>query len=110
MTFLSTTHIVFLTATIGFLVLSAFVVSRLAPRTQNLLFLLAALGCVAGIFSLYGVNGNDPTPGVLLMQMLQVPAFNLILVLLMMIPRFVPQGLKSECPRAWALQQEKPPQ
>lgn len=88
MTFLSTTHLVFLTATIGFLVLSAFVVSRLAPRTQNLLFLLAALGCVAGIFSLYGVNGNDPTPGVLLMQMLQVPAFNLILVLLMMIPRF----------------------
>ncbi len=88
MTFLSTTHIIFLTATIGFLVLSAYVVSKLAPRTQNLLFLLAALGCAAGIFSLYGVNGSDFTPGVLGMNMLQVPAFNLILVLFMMIPRF----------------------
>lgn len=85
------THICFLVATVGFLVLTTFAVSRMSRFGQSLMITLAALLCSGLIFFTCGM-GLTWEGGVnwanLARQMLQVCQFNMILVLLMLIPKF----------------------
>ncbi len=90
MTLFSPTHICFLTATVAFLVLSCYAVSRMSRTGQNIMFVLAALLCAGGIFYRYGMGlstDGELTLGTLATQMLQVCNFNFVLVILMLIPR-----------------------
>ena len=80
---LGTTHLILLLVTVAFIALTCFIVSKLSRRWQNFLFVLGALMCAGGILWRYGFDFET-----VLEQMLQVCNFNLILVLLMLVPKF----------------------
>lgn len=85
-------HLTLLLLTVAFYALTMFAASKLSRRWQNIMFLLGALLCSGGIFFRYGMGLNwsagKITWDTLAMQMLQVCNFNLILVLLMLVPKF----------------------
>ena len=91
MTMLSTEHICFFLATIAFLVLTSFAVSKMPKLWQNVMFIIAAVLCMGGIFYRYAMGmsfNNGINLKSLAIQMMQVCNFNFILVILMFIPRF----------------------
>ena len=87
-----TPHLLLLSATIAFILLTMFAASKLSRRWQNVLFIVGAVLCAGGILWRYGFNMSlSPLhfhADTLLMQMLQVCNFNMILVLLMLVPKF----------------------
>lgn len=87
-----TTHLLLLAATVAFIAATMFAVSKLPRRWQNVLFVVGAVLCAGGIFWRYGVGVSAASLHVnwksLVIQMLQVCNFNLILVLLMLVPKF----------------------
>lgn len=91
MTPFDSTHICFLIAVIGFLALSTWAVSKMPRYAQSIMIVLAALLCAGLIFFSCGM-GLTFEGGVnwknLARQMLQVCQFNMILVLLMLVPKF----------------------
>lgn len=87
---LSLTHILLFFATALFLALTSLAVSKMRRNWQNVMFVLAAVICVGGIFFRYGMGLNFDdhfTWKTLLLQMLQVCNFNFILIPLMFIPK-----------------------
>jgi hypothetical protein len=86
------THLVLLMATVAFVALTMFLASKLPRRWQNVLFIAGAVLCAGGILWRYGFNMSlSPLrfhADTLLIQMLQVCNFNLVLVLLMLVPKF----------------------
>jgi len=87
-----TTHLVLLAVTVAFVALSMFLVSRLSRRLQSVVFVVGAVLCAGGILWRYGF-GMSLSPlrfhaDTLLIQMLQVCNFNMVLVLLMLVPKF----------------------
>lgn len=86
-----TTHLIFLAVTAAFFALSMYFVARLPRFWQNLMFVFAALMVVGGVFFRYGMGmtlEGAVSWRTLALQMLQVCNFNLILVVLMLVPRF----------------------
>ena len=84
----STTHIIFLLVTVAFFVLGSIFIRRLPRKVQNIVFIVLAFLCAGGIFYRYGLNYfKGFTPKTLGMQLLQVCNFNMILVILMLIPK-----------------------
>ncbi|MBO5867876.1 MAG: YwaF family protein, partial [Oscillospiraceae bacterium] len=86
-----TTHIILLAVTAAFALLSCYAVSRMSRRWQNVTFVFGAFMVAAGIFFRYGWGltfGGEISWQTLGLQMLQVCNFNLILVLLMLVPKF----------------------
>ena len=86
-----TTHLIFLAATAAFFALSMYIVARLPRFWQNVCFAFAALMVAGGVFFRYGMGmtlEGAISWRTLALQMLQVCNFNLILVLLMLVPRF----------------------
>lgn len=86
-----TTHLMFLTITLAFWVLSSYAVSKMSRKWQNVMFAIGAIMAAGGIFFRYGMGlsfDGGFTFQTLAMQMMQVCNFNLILVLLMLVPRF----------------------
>lgn len=85
----STTHIIFLLITIAYYVASCLIIRKLPEKVQNIIFIVIAFLCASGIFYRYGLNYfKGFTPKTLGMQMLQVCNFNMILVALMLVPKF----------------------
>ena len=91
MTQLDTVHICFLAAVIVFLTASTWIVSKLPKLAQKILIVSAALLCAGLIFFTCGMGltfeGGVNWKG-LARQMLQVCQFNMILMPLMLIPKF----------------------
>lgn len=86
-----TEHIIFLIVVVIFLVATMKAISKMSKRWQNVMFIIGATICAGGIFFRYGLGlrlDGTFTFGTLLKEMLQVCNFNLILVILMLIPRF----------------------
>ena len=91
MTRFSETHLMLFMATVAFLVLTMYAVSKMPRWGQNIMFVLGALFCACGIFFRYGMGLSIEggfTWKTLGLQLLQVCNFNLPLVLLMLVPRF----------------------
>ena len=86
-----TVHLLFLAASAVFISGGMLLASRLSRRGQNILFFAAAVGCAGLIFFTCGM-GLTLKGGInwlgLARQMLQVCQFNMILVFLMLVPRF----------------------
>ena len=83
-----TTHIFMIIASIIFLVVLMFIVSKLHKRGQNIVFFAIVLICMAGIFYLHGTHYGTSLDIVnLLKQQLQVCNFNFILLPLCLIPK-----------------------
>lgn len=91
MTRFSETHLMLFMATVAFIVLTMYAVSKMPRWGQNAMFVLGALCCAGGIFFRYGM-GLSIEGGIswrtLAVQLLQVCTFNLPLVLLMLVPKF----------------------
>ena len=87
----STPHIVLFCATAAFIALTMWAVSKMNRTWQNVMFILGALACAGGIFFRYGM-GLSWEGGITLKtlgtQLLQVCNFNIVLVVLMLVPRF----------------------
>lgn len=85
-------HLTILLCTLVFFALSMLAVRKLPRKGQNVLFVLAAFLCSCGIFFRYGMGMKWSFDriqwDVLASQMLQVCNFNMILVLLMLVPKF----------------------
>ena len=85
-------HLTLLLVTVAFIALTMFAASKLSRRGQNIMFVLGALLCAGGIFFRYGMGLNWSCDqfswDTLATQMLQVCNFNMILVLLMLVPKF----------------------
>lgn len=91
MTAFGMTHICLLMATLAFLALSCFAVSKMNRWGQNVMFFIAAALCAGGIFYRYGMGlsfEGGLTWKTLALQMLQVCNFNFLLVILMLVPKF----------------------
>ena len=91
MTSFNQAHITILLITVAFYAVTMFAVSKLSRRGQNVVFLLGALLCAGGIFFRYGMGlrtSGELDLQTLGFQMLQVCNFNLVLVLLMLVPKF----------------------
>ena len=91
MTRFSETHLMLFMATVAFIVLTMYAVSKMPRWGQNVMFVLGALFCAGGIFFRYGMGLSIEggfTWQTLGLQMLQVCNFNLPLVLLMLVPKF----------------------
>lgn len=90
MTRFGETHLILFMATVAFIALTMFLCAKLPRHGQNIMFLLGALLCAGGIFFRYGM-GLGASSGLnwqtLGMQMMQVCNFNMILVLLMLVPK-----------------------
>ena len=84
-------HICFLIAVVGFLALSTWAVSKLPRIGQNIMIILGAVLCSGLIFFNCGMGlaweGDVNWKG-LARQMLQVCQFNLIIMPLMLVPKF----------------------
>ena len=85
----SLTHFVFLAVTFAFFAGGCVFVKKLKPKWQNFVFLLCAVICAGGIVYRYGFGffNRGFSLKTLALQMLQVCNFNLILVILMLIPK-----------------------
>ena len=84
-------HLLLLFCTVAFIAATMFAANKLPRRWQNVLFIIGALFCAGGIFWRYALNMSftgDISLQTLATQMLQVCNFNLVLVLLMLIPKF----------------------
>ena len=84
-------HICLLLATITFLAVSCFAVSKMKRKWQNVMFIIAAVLGAGGIFFRYAMNlsfGGELRFDILFTQILQVCNFNLILLPLMLVPKF----------------------
>ncbi len=85
-----TTHLLFLIATILFLLSTMYLVSKLNRKWQNIMFIFATLMCSGGIFFRYAM-GLEFTlhlnMRLFLVQLLQVCNFNFILLPLMLFKR-----------------------
>ena len=91
MTIGSTQHIILFLVTAAFIVLSCLAVSKMSKFWQNVMFVLAVLICMGGIFFRYAMKqtwGGEIDWKSLCIQMLQVCNFNFILLPLMLIPKF----------------------
>ena len=86
------THLILLMATVAFIALTMFAAYKLPRRAQTVLFIAGALVCAGGIFWRYAMNMSLSPSALhletLLIQMLQVCNFNMVLVLLMLVPKF----------------------
>ena len=86
------THLMLLMATVAFIALTMYAAHKLPRRAQTVLFIVGALLCAGGIFWRYALNMTlSPLTlrwETLFIQMLQVCNFNMILVLLMLVPKF----------------------
>lgn len=84
-------HICFLIAVVGFLALSTWAVTKLSRVGQNIMIILGAVLCSGIIFFTCGMGltweGGVNWKG-LARQMLQVCQFNMILMPLMLVPKF----------------------
>lgn len=85
------THLCYLAVTISFWILSTWAVMKMPRAWQNVMFVLAALGCSGLIFFISAMGltweGAINWKGVSI-QMLQVCQFNMILTPLMLVPKF----------------------
>ena len=91
MTVFSTEHVCLLAATFAFFAVTIFLAAKLNRFGQNLMFLLAAVLGAGGIFFRYALNMDftgEPNFYVLLVQTMQVCNFNVVLLPLMLVPRF----------------------
>ena len=86
----SITHILMIIASIIFLILSTWVVSKLNRKWQNVFFVVAVIFCSGGIFYRYamGMSFEKGLSVNILIQMLQVCNFNFVLLPLMLVPKF----------------------
>ena len=85
------THLILLMVTVAFVAVTMFAANKLSRRGQNILFAIGAILCAGGVFFRYAMSmtlagGLDFET--LAIQMLQVCNFNMILVLLMLVPKF----------------------
>lgn len=89
MTAFSKTHIIYIALTILFFVLGCLLCRKLNKKWQNALFVICALLCSGGIVFRYGfgLGAREFSFKQLALQMLQVCNFNLILVVLMLVPK-----------------------
>ena len=82
MTIGSTSHIILLLATVGFLAITCFAISKLPRKWQNVMFVFAVVMGSGGLFFRYALNMSF-TSGLhvdtLLIQLLQVCNFNFVL-------------------------------
>lgn len=87
----SLTHILFLTLTIVFLVLTSWAVRKMSRKWQNFMFILSAFLCAGGIFFQFAM-GLSFTDGIrlkpLLLQLMQVCNFNFLILPLCLVPKF----------------------
>ena len=87
------THLILLTVTVAFVAATMWLTSKLPRKGQTWLFAAGALLCAGGIFWRYAMSMSFSPPNshlsweTLTIQMLQVCSFNLILVILMLVPR-----------------------
>ena len=85
-------HLTVLLLTIAFYAVTMYAAWKLPRKAQNALFIVGALGCALGVFWRYAMNMSLSLDAIrwdtLAIQMLQVCNFNMILVLLMLIPKF----------------------
>lgn len=87
----SFTHVIYLIASIIFLGVTCFAVSKMSRKWQNITFIVTAILGSGGIFFRYAMNASFSSGlhlNKLLIQMLQVCNFNFILLPLMLIPKF----------------------
>lgn len=85
------THITFLLVTLAFYAVTMFAISKASRRVQNIMFAIGAILCAGGVFFRYGMGMKFTTNFdfvTLATQMLQVCNFNMVLVLLMLVPKF----------------------
>ena len=85
------THIMLLLATVAFYAVTMFMAHKLSRRGQNVMFAIGALLCAGGVFFRYAMGFKltmDFNWASVSVQMLQVCNFNMVLVLLMLIPKF----------------------
>ena len=90
MTIGSTTHIIYLVVTLAFFVLSAWAVSKMNEKWQNVCFIFGTLICSGGIFFRYGMGltwEGGITLKTLARELLQVCSFNFVLLPLMLIKK-----------------------
>ena len=87
------THLILLVVTVAFVAATMWLASKLPRKGQTWLFAAGALVCTGGIFWRYAMSMSFSPPNshlsweTLAIQMLQVCSFNLILVILMLVPR-----------------------
>ena len=87
------THLILLVVTVAFVAATMWLASKLPRKGQTWLFAAGALLCAGGIFWRYAMSMSFSPPNshlsweTLAIQMLQVCSFNLILVILMLVPR-----------------------
>lgn len=105
------THLLLLFATVAFVALTMWIISKLSRTGQNVMFAVGAIICAGGVFLRYAVGlpsvpagksfsevisilgdwaGHLPPLNIedLLIQLTQVCNFNFVLVLLMLVPKF----------------------
>lgn len=87
----SVPHIILFLTTVIFLFISSLLISKMSKKTQNIMFIIAAILGSSGVFFRYAMTSSFNSGihiDTLLIQMLQVCNFNFILLPLMLIPKF----------------------